>query len=74
VLYLSRLLHAERVDGVPAAAPVRLGHDRTEDLLAHMRRQIKRHGDDEDTADLAAADEELRERRSRKGGRPRRAR
>jgi hypothetical protein len=50
----------------------RLGRDRTEDLLAHMRRQIKRYGDADDLADLAAADEELRERRSRKGGRPRR--
>jgi hypothetical protein len=50
----------------------RLSRDRTEDLLAHMRRQIKRHGDDEDLADLAAAEEELRERRGRKGGRPRR--
>ena len=48
----------------------RLGRDRTEDLLAHMRRQIRRHGDADDLADLAAADEELRERRSRKGGRP----
>jgi hypothetical protein len=38
-----------------------------------MRRQIKRHGDETDIADLAAADEELRERRSRKGGRPPRA-
>ena len=49
----------------------RLGRDRTEDLLTHMRRQIKRHGDGADLADLAAADDELRERRSRKGGRPR---
>ena len=48
----------------------RLGRDRTEDLLAHMRRQIKRHGDEADLADLASADEELAERRSRKGGRP----
>jgi hypothetical protein len=48
----------------------RLGRDRTEDLLAHMRRQIKRHGDEADNADLTAAEEELRERRSRKGGRP----
>ena len=48
----------------------RLGRDRTEDLLAHMRRQIKRHGDKQDLDDLDAADEELRERRSRKGGRP----
>jgi hypothetical protein len=51
----------------------RLGRDRTEDLLAHMRRQIRRHGDEADLADLAAADEELRERRARKGGRPRKS-
>ena len=48
----------------------RLGRDRTEDLLAHIRRQIKRNGDEADNADLTAAEEELRERRSRKGGRP----
>ncbi len=51
----------------------RLSRDRTEDLLAHMRRQIRRHGDAEDLVDLEAAEEELRERRARKGGRPRRA-
>jgi hypothetical protein len=51
----------------------RLGRDRTEDLLAHMRRQIRRHGDEADLGDLAAADEELRERRGRKGGRPKRS-
>jgi hypothetical protein len=49
----------------------RLGRDRTEDLLAHMRRQIKRHGDEQDLADLASAEDELRERRARRGGRPR---
>ena len=48
----------------------RLGRDRTEDLLAHIRRQIKRHGDEADLADLAKADAELGERRARKGGRP----
>lgn len=48
----------------------RLGRDRTEDLLAHMRAQIGQHGDDTDRADLAAADAELAERRGRKGGRP----
>ena len=51
----------------------RLGKDRTEDLLAHMRAQIEQHGDDIDRADLAAADEELAERRQRKGGRPRKS-
>ena len=49
----------------------RLGRDRTEDLLAHIRRQIKRNGDEADLADLASSEEELRERRARKGGRPR---
>jgi hypothetical protein len=48
----------------------RLGRDRTEDLTDHMRRQIKRHGDEQDKADLAAAEVELAERHSRKGGRP----
>jgi hypothetical protein len=51
----------------------RLGRDRTEDLLDHMRRQIERHGEAADHADLAAADAELAERRTRKGGRPRKA-
>jgi hypothetical protein len=48
----------------------RKGRDRTEDLLAHIRRQIELLGDDQDRADLADAEEELAERRSRKGGRP----
>jgi hypothetical protein len=48
----------------------RLDRDRTEDLLDHMRRQIKQHGDATDLADLDAAEDELRERRARKGGRP----
>jgi hypothetical protein len=48
----------------------RLGRDRTEDLLDHIRRQLRKHGDDADLANLAAAEAELAERRSRKGGRP----
>ncbi|MUN38997.1 hypothetical protein [Actinomadura litoris] len=48
----------------------RLGTDRTADLLNRMREQIKTHGDEQDLADLAAAEQELAERRSRKGGRP----
>lgn len=51
----------------------RLGRDRTEDLLAHMRKLIEILGDDTDRADLAAADAELTERRARKGGRPRKS-
>jgi hypothetical protein len=49
----------------------RLGVERSEDLLGHVRRQIEQHGDDGDRAGLAAADAELAERRARKGGRPR---
>lgn len=51
----------------------RLGRDRTEDLIEHVRRQIEQHGDDTDRADLAAAEAELAERRARKGGRPRKS-
>jgi hypothetical protein len=49
----------------------RLGRERSDDLIEHVRRQIERHGDDADRAALAAADAELAERRRRKGGRPR---
>jgi len=52
----------------------RLGRSRTEDLLAHVKRTIERHGDADDLADMAVADSELAERRSRKGGRPARPR
>lgn len=49
----------------------RMGKDRTEALTAHMRKMISQFGDAADRADLEAAEAELRERRSRKGGRPR---
>ncbi|MGH3191687.1 MAG: hypothetical protein ACRDPY_34585 [Streptosporangiaceae bacterium] len=71
--------HADRnldhVDAPPMAATAERRHPGfplKRGLVAHMRRQIKRHGDETDLADLGAAEEELRERRSRKGGRPRR--
>ncbi|MEV5140355.1 hypothetical protein AB0K71_05900 [Streptomyces syringium] len=48
----------------------RLGTDRTADLLDHVRTVIKTHGDEQDRADLETAEQELEERRSRKGGRP----
>lgn len=48
----------------------RLGINRTGDLLDHMRARIREHGDEQDLADLAAAEDELAARRSRKGGRP----
>lgn len=48
----------------------RLGTDRTARLLDHIRADIKDHGDAQDLADLEAAEQELTERRARKGGRP----
>jgi hypothetical protein len=52
----------------------RLGDDRTADLLDHIRKRIRKYGDDQDIADLAAAEQELAERRARKGGRPKKER
>ena len=51
----------------------RAGKDRTEALIAHMRKMIREFGDEADREALAEAEAELAERRSRKGGRPRRA-
>jgi CHAD domain-containing protein len=48
----------------------RLGTDRTNDVLEHMKARVLEHGTDEDKADLARAEQELTERRARKGGRP----
>ncbi|MFE9098937.1 hypothetical protein [Streptomyces sp. NPDC007264] len=48
-----------------------LGTDRTNDLLDHMRAQVREHGTEEDQADLLEAERELAQRRARRGGRPR---
>ena len=48
----------------------RLHTDRTNDLLDHMRARVHEHGDEQDRADLDKAEQELTERRARKGGRP----
>lgn len=48
----------------------RLDTDRTNDLMDHMRARVYEHGDEQDRADLGRAEQELAERRARKGGRP----
>jgi hypothetical protein len=48
----------------------RLGTDRSADLLDHVRSVINKHGDAHDIDELNAAEQELAERRARKGGRP----
>lgn len=51
----------------------RQGLDRSADLLDHVRAFIEQHGNEHELAELAAAEQELAERRARKGGRPKRA-
>ncbi|MCM1943151.1 hypothetical protein NC239_33610 [Streptomyces sp. G3] len=52
-------------------AAARKGVDRSADLVDHVRDFIRAHGNEEERAELAAAEQELAERRARKGGRPR---
>ncbi|MDF5758350.1 hypothetical protein [Spongiactinospora sp. TRM90649] len=49
----------------------RLDTDRSADLLAHIAAVIQAYGDDGELAALERARAELAERRSRRGGRPR---
>ncbi|MCZ4509975.1 hypothetical protein O3Q52_17570 [Streptomyces sp. ActVer] len=51
-------------------AAKRHGVDRSADLVDHVRTFIREHGDEQELAELEAADQELAERRARKGGRP----
>lgn len=52
-------------------AATRQGVDRSSDLLDHVRTFIRDHGNEQELAALATAEQELAERRARKGGRPR---
>lgn len=51
-------------------AAARKGIDRSADLVNHVRDFIQTHGNEQELAELAAAEQELTERRARKGGRP----
>ncbi|WP_055696502.1 hypothetical protein [Streptomyces silaceus] len=53
-------------------AAERTGVDRSADLVAHVRDFIRQHGNEQELAELEAAEQELAERRARKGGRPKR--
>lgn len=48
----------------------RLGTDRSARLMDHIRADFKAHGDAHELAALEAGEQELTERRARKGGRP----
>ncbi|MFD8771826.1 hypothetical protein [Streptomyces sp. NPDC059916] len=44
--------------------------DRGTDLVDHVREFIRTHGNKQELAEVEAAEQELAERRARKGGRP----
>jgi hypothetical protein len=69
--YITRFRIPRRMWDAYGRAAEREGTNRTTELLDHVRHFIHQHGDEQDLADLAAAEQELAERRSRKGGRPR---
>lgn len=48
-----------------------LSRERSEDLVEHVRALVAEHGTADELAKLELAEQELEERRSRKGGRPR---
>lgn len=50
----------------------RMGSDWETEIYNHIKATVEEHGDDQDRADLEVAEQELTERRARKGGRPRR--
>lgn len=52
------------------SAAQRQGTDRSADLVAHIRAYVREHGNEQEHAELQAAEQELTERRARKGGRP----
>ncbi|MEV6035997.1 hypothetical protein AB0L65_32920 [Nonomuraea sp. NPDC052116] len=45
--------------------------ERSEDLVEHIRTVISEYGDADELAKLETAEQEMAERRARKGGRPR---
>lgn len=47
------------------------GRERSEDIVEHMRTVIAEYGNPAELAKLELAEQELEERRARKGGRPR---
>lgn len=69
--FVTRFRIPRRLWDAYGTAAGRQGVDRSADLVDHVRDFIKQHGDAHELAELAAADQELAERRARKGGRPR---
>jgi predicted GIY-YIG superfamily endonuclease len=68
--FVTRFRIPRRLWDAYGTAAAREGVDRSADLVDHVRTFIEQHGNEHERAELAAADQELAERRARKGGRP----
>lgn len=68
--FITRFRIPKRMWQAYGTAAARQGVDRSADLVDHVRDFIREHGDEQELAELAAADKELTARRARKGGRP----
>lgn len=68
--FVTRFRIPRRMWDAYGTAAERQGIDRSADLVDHVRDFIREHGTDHERAELAAAEQELVERRARKGGRP----
>lgn len=68
--FITRFRIPRRMWTAYGAVTERLGTDRSNDLVEHVRTTIREHGNADEIAELEAAEQELTERRSRKGGRP----
>jgi hypothetical protein len=68
--FVTRFRIPRRMWDAYGTAAARQGIDRSADLVDHVRDFIEKHGNEQEQAELAAAEQELAERRARKGGRP----
>ncbi|MFI0236340.1 hypothetical protein [Streptomyces sp. NPDC016845] len=68
--FVTRFRIPRRMWDAYGTAAERKGVDRSADLVAHVRDFIREHGNKQELAELDAAEQELAERRARKGGRP----
>lgn len=68
--FVTRFRIPRRMWDAYGTAAARQGIDRSTDLVDHVRTFIEQHGNDHEHAELKAAEQELAERRARKGGRP----
>jgi hypothetical protein len=68
--FVTRFRIPRRMWDAYGTVAARQGIDRSTDLVDHVRDFIRKHGNEQELAELQAAEQELAERRARKGGRP----